>query len=97
MMTESKRGSLRQQLMFLYLSHANPTSRTTAWSFFDGTGKERWQTGDCDKSPYDSVVAAMQDGWRVIQVAQQQGPGLHAEHRTSYLQYEFVLERLVEA
>jgi hypothetical protein len=96
MIAAAKSGSLRQQLLFLYLTNANPSSKTTAWSYFDGTGKERRMTGDCDKPPYDSVVAAMQDGWRVIQVAQQQGPGLHAEHRTSYLQYEFVLERMME-
>jgi hypothetical protein len=42
------------------------------------------------------VVAAMQDGWRVMQVSQQIPPHPGMEHRTSYLPYEFILERMVE-
>jgi hypothetical protein len=86
----------RQQLLFLYLSHPNPTSETIAWSLFDGAGREDRQAGDAEKPPYPSVVAAMRDGWRVIQVAQQLPPQPGMEHRTSYLPYEFVLERMVE-
>ncbi len=85
----------RQQLMFLWLSHPNPASDAIAWSVFDGAGPER-MSGDADSPPYPSVLAAMRDGWRVIQVAQQHPPALGLEHRTSYLPYEFVLERLVE-
>jgi hypothetical protein len=89
-------GTLRQQLLFLYLSHPNPTAETVGWSLFDGTGRETRQSGDSDQPPYASVVAAMCDGWRVIQVAQQRPPYPGAEERTSYLPYEFVLERLID-
>ena len=89
-------GRMRQQLLFLYLSHPNPTAQTVGWSFFDGTGRDRRASGDGDKPPYASVVAAMQDGWRVLQVAQQHPPYPGMEHRTSYLPFEFVLERLID-
>ncbi len=87
---------IRQQLLFLYLTHPNPTAQTVGWSFFDGTGRDRRTSGDGDKPPYASVVAAMQDGWRVLQVAQQHPPYPGMEHRTSYLPFEFVLERLID-
>jgi hypothetical protein len=94
--TGTKTDGLRQQLLFLYLSYPNPECETIAWSAFDGASAVRSDAGDGDDPPYPSVVAAMRDGWRVIQVAQQQPPAPGLEHRTSYLAYEFVLERLVE-
>ncbi len=90
------RPATRQQLLFLYLSHPNPDAATVGWSFFDGTGAETRTSGDADAPPYATVLAAMRDGWRVLQVAQQHPPMPGLEHRTSYLPYEFILERLVE-
>ena len=86
----------RQQLLFLYLSHSDAAARVVGWSLFDGASGDERQAGDADTPPYPSVLAAMRDGWRVIQVAQLHAacPGL--EHRTSYLPNEYVLERLVE-
>lgn len=86
---------LRQQLLFLWCSHPSPASETVAWSVFDGASSHDRTTGDADEPPYPSVIAAMRDGWRVLQVAQQHPPGAGLEHRTSYLPYEFILERLV--
>jgi hypothetical protein len=86
----------RQQLLFLYLTHPNPSADTIAWSLFDGSGGASRTSGDADAPPYPSVVAAMQDGWRVMQVSQQIPPHPGMEHRTSYLPYEFILERMVE-
>ncbi|MBA2480749.1 MAG: hypothetical protein H0V44_08810 [Planctomycetes bacterium] len=91
-----KKQHLRQQLLFLYLSHPSPAADTIAWSRFDGASTEEHGSGDGEQPPYPSVLAAMRDGWRVIQVAQQAPPALGLEHRTAYLAYEFVLERLVE-
>ena len=54
--------------------------------------------GDADEPPYASVLAAMRDGWRVIQLPAAAGrPRRGAEHDTAFLKYEFVLEKLVEA
>jgi hypothetical protein len=53
--------------------------------------------GDEAKPPYPSVVAAMRDGWRVIQMAQLREPPRGDDHATGFLPYEFVLEKMVEA
>ena len=87
---------LRQQLLILYAATSSPDSPVGAWSVFDGTGRQPHMAGDAEKPPYASVLAAMQDGWRVLQLPQLQAAAPGAEHDTSFLKYEFVLEKLVE-
>jgi len=87
---------LRQQLLVLYATTSSPESEVGAWSLFDGTGRQAHMAGDSDKPPYASVVAAMRDGWRVLQLPPLQPAAPGAEHDTSFLKYEFVLEKLVE-
>ena len=58
----------KQKLLILYAANSSLDSPVGAWSLFDGTGREKHMAGDADKPPYASVVAAMRDGWRVIQV-----------------------------
>ena len=86
----------RQQLLLLYATTSSPESPVGAWSMFDGTGRETHMAGDAAEPPYPSVVAAMRDGWRVIQLPQLQPAAPGAEHDTAFLKYEFVLEKLVE-
>jgi len=86
----------RQQILVLYAGTSSPDSPVGAWSFFDGTGRTSHMAGDGAKPPYSSVVAAMQDGWRVIQFPTLQAAPRGAEHDTAFLRYEFVLEKLVE-
>jgi hypothetical protein len=88
---------LKQQLLVLYAASSSPDSPVGAWSLFDGTGREKHMAGDADEPPYSSVLAAMRDGWRVIQLPQPQAAARGAEHDTGFLPYEFVLEKLVEA
>jgi hypothetical protein len=87
---------LRQQLLLLYAHRPNLDSHVGAWAIYDGTGKHQHTTGDSDKPPYASVLEAMRDGWRVIQLPPQfpAYPGM--EYRTSFLKFEYVLEKLVE-
>jgi hypothetical protein len=87
---------LRQQLLILYAANSSPDSEVGAWSIFDGTGRQAHMAGDADKPPYSSVLAAMRDGWRVLQLPQLQAAVAGVEHDTSFLKYEFVLEKLVE-
>lgn len=89
-------GQIRQQLLVLYAVSPALDSGVGAWSVYDSTGQEQHTTGDSEQPPYSSVFAAMQDGWRVIQFPQQfpAYPGM--EYNTSYLRFEFVLEKLVE-
>lgn len=86
----------RQKLLMLYAQSPDLRSGIGAWTIFDGTGKEDHTTGDCETPPYKSVFDAMKDGWRVIQLPQQfpAYPGL--ELSTSFLRFEYVLEKLEE-
>ena len=90
----------RQQLLFLCAATPNLHSPIVAWSTWDGTGRTPHMAGDSEQPPYDSVLAAMKDGWRVIQV-----PALAAaaapttpghEHDTAFLRFDYVLEKLVD-
>ena len=87
---------LRQQLLFLCAATPNLLSPIVAWSLFDGTGRTTSMAGDTDRPPYDSVLAAMKDGWRVIQlpVLAPNPPG--REHETGFLRFEYVLEKLID-
>ena len=87
---------LRQQILVLYLHTPDLNSNVVAWSMYDGTGVENPTTGASDKPPYNSVVEAMQEGWRVIQFPQQfpAYPGM--EYHTSYLRFEYILEKMEE-
>jgi hypothetical protein len=87
---------LKQKLLILYAHNSSPESPIGAWSLFDGTGREKHMAGDAAAPPYPSVLAAMRDGWRVIQLPQLRAPARGAEHDTAFLEYEFVLEKLVE-
>jgi hypothetical protein len=87
---------LRQKLLVLYLQNPGLGSEVTAWAIYDGTGKTHHTTGDSDTPPYKSVLDAMKAGWRVIQFPQQfpAYPGM--ELSTSYLRFEYILEKLEE-
>ena len=87
---------LKQQLLILCAASSSPDSPVGAWSLFDGTGREKHMAGDANEPPYSSVLAAMRDGWRVIQFPPLRPAAPGAEHDTAFLPYEFVLEKLVE-
>lgn len=86
----------RQKLLILYSANSNLTSQIVGWSFYDGTGEYEFDAGDDDAPPYASVLAAMRDGWRVIQlpVLQPLDPG--PARQLGYLRFETVLEQLAE-
>ena len=86
----------KQQLLILYAASSSPDSPVGAWSLFDGTGREKHMAGDAEEPPYPSVLAAMRDGWRVIQLPQLRGAARGAEHDTAFLEYEFVLEKMIQ-
>ena len=88
---------LKQKLLILYATSSSPESPVGAWSLFDGAGRETHMAGDEKQPPYASVLAAMRDGWRVIQMPQLREAPRGDEHATGFLPYEFVLEKMVEA
>lgn len=88
----------RQQILILHLSSPDLASRTVAWALYDGARAEdemQMQTGDSQEPPYKSVLAAMRDGWNVIQICQLPHFIHGHEHETAHLPYEYVLERKV--
>ncbi len=90
---------LRQQILILHLVAPGLESKTIAWAFYDGAAaadKRQMQAGDSDQPPYESVLAAMQDGWNVLQLPVLPVYPAGHEHETGHLPYEYVLERKVD-
>jgi hypothetical protein len=86
----------RQKLLILYCADSSLTSRVVGWSLYDGSSAREIDPSEDPAAPYASVLGAMRDGWRVIQL-----PVLHAvdpgaAQQLSYLRFETVLETLVE-
>lgn len=84
----------RQQVLYLWANGSALDSRVVGWAFHDGAD------GAADglpavEPPYETGVAAVRDGWRLLQSAQLVPAAPGQEHRNTYLEYEFVFERLV--
>ena len=89
-------AELRQQILVLYLHNPDLASQVRAWTIYDGTGRQQHTTGDSTKPPYPTALAAMRDGWRVIQFPQQFPAYPGTEYTTAFLKYEYILEKMVE-
>lgn len=91
-------SSTRQQILILHLTNPDLGSRTVAWALYDGAkpaNEMQMNTGDSNESIYASVLAAMRDGWNVIQLPQLPAYVSGHEHENGHLPYEYVLERKV--
>ena len=88
-------NSLRQQVLVLYLANSALDSPVTAWARYDGTGTIRHQAGGDEEPPYKTGLAALQDGWRLIQASPLIDHKSGDEFRTGYFKYEFFFEKLV--
>lgn len=91
-------SKLRQQILILHLATPNLESRTVAWALYDGASSPSalpMQPGDSSDPTYPSVLAAMRDGWRVLQLATLPVYISGHEHESGHLPYEYVLERMV--
>ena len=91
-------SKLRQQILILNLASSDLASRTVAWALYDGAlaaDELQMQTGDSAEPPYVSVLAAMRDGWNVLQISPLPVYVPGHEHENGNLPYEYVLERKV--
>ena len=86
----------RQQVLVLYLRSSALDSGVLAWAVYDGTGQQTHMAGDSDQPPYPTGVAALRDGWRLIQASPLVDHGVGDEFRTGYLKYEFFFEQWLE-
>ena len=94
-MTITTEQTVRQQVLVLYLNTSALDSTVVGWSVYDGTGQSSPTTGDSDQPPYDTGVAALRDGWRLIQASQLIPPYPGHEYDVSFLKHEFLFEKLV--
>lgn len=91
-------SDLRQQILILHLAHPELDATTVAWALYDGAAPAdqlQMQSGDQDTPPYRSVLAAMRDGWFVMQLPTLPYYVRGHEHEIGHLPYEYVLERKV--
>jgi len=89
-------STLRQQVLVLYLASSALDDRVVGWSNYDGTGATHPTMGDSDEPPYPTGLAALLDGWRMIQAAQLLPPATGQEYDVSFLKHEFFFEKLVD-
>ena len=84
----------RQKVLILYLASSALDAPVVGWSTYDGTGKDEHMAGDAEAPPYSSGLAALRDGWRLLQLSQLVPPYPGEEFTTSYQRYECVFEKL---
>ena len=84
----------RQQVLYLWLAEGALDTNAIGWAFHDGAGG-RGPSLPQTQPPYKTGIAALEDGWFLIQspAPYQLTQGL--EHETAYLPNEFVFERRV--
>lgn len=86
--------SVRQQVLMMWLASPSLDSHVLAWSFFDGTAGDGPQPA-ADPA-YPNGVAALVDGWRLLQMSPLIPPVPGHERETSFLKHEFIFERMIE-
>jgi hypothetical protein len=89
-------AAVRQNLLILYAAGADLSSFVVGWSRYDSVPDPDAPTASSEEPPYPTVVAAMRDGWRVIQVPLLLPPDKDDPYTAADLRHEFVLEKLVE-
>jgi len=87
-------GSTRQKVLVLYLANSSLDASVKAWAIYDGTGEQRHMPGDSQEPPYSNGLAALLDGWRLIQASPLINHTHGEEFRLGYLKYEFFFEKL---
>ena len=86
--------AVRQQVLYLWLDTSALDGRVVGWAFHDGTNGSGPTLPD-GEPPYTDGVAALRDGWCLLQSSQLIPAYPGREHTTSFLQHEFVFERRV--
>jgi hypothetical protein len=86
----------RQKVLVLYLADSALDAHVIAWAQYDGTGRSQHMAGDAEEPPYTSGLAALRDGWRLIQMTPMLPHVPGAEFTTAYLKYEFLFEQWVD-
>lgn len=88
---ESLIAEPRQQILYLLSRCSDMRSPLCGWRLYDPAVQEV-QVIPSQDPPYGSVLDAIRDGWRVLQVPLPQSHPFSAEN--TYVGYEFVLEKV---
>lgn len=80
----------RQQILHLWLQVAALDARVAGWAFYDGT--DGAQPLPDREPPYATGVAALRDGWMLLQAPGPIGP----DDTNGALTAEFVFERRID-
>jgi hypothetical protein len=85
----------RQQVLYLWLAEGDLATPVVGWAFHDGAAG---QGPDLPliEPPYATGVAALEDGWFLMQSPPPAGVEPGREYETGELVNEFVFERRVE-
>jgi hypothetical protein len=86
--------SERQQVLYLWLAEGALDQPVVAWAFHDGAagGGPGLPEGD---PPYPTGLAALEDGWFLLQSPAAQPVSTDTGQETGPLTHEFVFERRV--
>ncbi len=88
---------MRQKLLFLNLRNGDLNSEVVAWALYDGSldaDEVQMQAGSENVPPYPTAMAALRDGWRVLQASPV--PERSAGQGLGGLANEYMLEKLVD-
>ena len=86
----------RQKVLLPSLTDSALDPNVIAWAQYDGTAQSEHMAGDSEEPPYTTGLAALRDGWRLLQIAPLQAHAPGAEFTTSYLKYECLFEQWVD-
>ncbi len=86
---------VRQQILYLWLAEGALDTETVGWAFHDGTSGAGPQLPEAEP-PYPTGLAALQQGWCLIQSPAPYPLHAGAEYEVSYLANEFVFERRID-
>ncbi len=81
----------RQLVLYLYSKSTNMRSAIASWALYDPTVPYE-PTLPSQDTPYDSVIEAVNDGWRIVQFPRAELYQFSDVDNT-YLGYEFILEK----
>ena len=81
----------RQMVLYLYSKSTSMRSAIASWALYDPTVSYE-PTLPSQDVPYDSVIKAVNDGWRIVQFPRAELYQF-SDVDNAYLGYEFILEK----
>ena len=84
----------RQQVLYLWLAEGALDTKAVGWAFHDGAAGKGPALPETEP-PYETGLAALEDGWFLLQSPAPYTLHPGAEHATSYLPNEFIFERKI--